>query len=480
MSEIVKTFKFRLVPSAVKARKMAQHAGASRFVWNQGLDYLQKRRAEGKKHVRFMTKEEGLCVFFRQLRDSEEYPWLKELSSHTVRHSLRRLDIAYNTAFGRLKKGGVAGFPKFHSKRADESFTIPENNGFQMGKHGLKVQKIGWVRMRPHRGCDTCGVEGTPQMAVIKREGGRWFAFIQCRINAPAPPPHKGGIVGIDMGVAKPYTLSNGKVHELPQYPRLEARRQRYQRMMARRQRAALVTVGWDGKSTTRKAAEQQLGKKRKAEAVKAGVGKLPHYSRRYEKAAQRAAKASRRLMNIRHNALHHISSEITAEHGLIFVEDLKIANMSKSAQGTADAPGSQVAQKRGLNRAILNQGWGAMRGMLEYKAKWRGGLVEKVSPHNTSRKCAKCGHVAAENRKTQSKFLCLNCGHTDNADINAARNILADGNAASARGDGGISRSVNRETIIPQGRKPRKSPKNQSDTANRVYAPLRNGYSVR
>ncbi len=103
---------------------------------------------------------------------------------------------------------------------------------------------------------------------------------------------------------------------------------------------------------------------------------------------------------------------------------------MSKSAAGTVDEPGRNVAAKSGLNRAILDQGWYEMRRQLEYKQRWRGGEVQTVNPAYTSQKCSCCGHTAKKNRQSQAVFVCVACGYEANADINGARNILAAGHA--------------------------------------------------
>lgn len=120
----------------------------------------------------------------------------------------------------------------------------------------------------------------------------------------------------------------------------------------------------------------------------------------------------------------------------MIVIEDLKVSNMSKSAKGTAERHerhGRNVRAKSGLNRSILDQGWYEMRRQLEYKQLWRGGQVLGIPPAYTSQRCACCGHTAKENRPSQSKFECLECGYTANADVNGARNILAAGHAVLA-----------------------------------------------
>ena len=126
-----------------------------------------------------------------------------------------------------------------------------------------------------------------------------------------------------------------------------------------------------------------------------------------------------------------------------IRVEDLKVRAMTRSARGTREHPGTNVAQKRALNREIRCQGWGLLVARLKHKAS---GRLEFVPAAYTSQRCSHCGHVAPENRKSQAVFQCVACNAGPcNADANAARNIAA-GRAPTARGDLGTSRSMNRE----------------------------------
>ena len=124
-------------------------------------------------------------------------------------------------------------------------------------------------------------------------------------------------------------------------------------------------------------------------------------------------------------------------------VEDLKVRAMTRSARGTAECPGTRVAQKRGLNHQISRHGWGQLVARLKHKAP---GRLEFVPAAHTSQRCSQCGHVAPENRKSQAVFQCVVCSAGPcNADVNAARNIAA-GRAVTARGDLGSGRSANRE----------------------------------
>lgn len=126
----------------------------------------------------------------------------------------------------------------------------------------------------------------------------------------------------------------------------------------------------------------------------------------------------------------------ISQNHALVCIEDLQIKNMSTSAKGTADKPGTKVKQKSGLNRAILDQGWGEFRRQLGYKVPWHGGQLIAVPPHYTSQTCPCCGHVAKDNRQTQSMFVCVLCGYTNHADVVGAINVLAAGHAVLACGE--------------------------------------------
>ena len=445
MTEIVKTFKFRLVPRGEQRKLLAQHAGASRWTWNNGLARLKELREKGEKYPGFY----GLSSWFIPLRRAEETKWLGDLSCHAVRHALKRLDIASKTAFKNVKaKGAKAGFPRFHARGDDDSFTLPASNTFALGERAIRMAKIGWVTMRPNRGRKSCAVEGAPKMVVVKREGRRWFACVQCRIEVEIPV-HNGGQIGIDMGVDKAFATNKGEIfdfdkREKGRLRRLESRRRRYQRAMNRKREVALRAAGWNGKSESRKAFEGVLTKRAKAEDK-------PRFSRRYGIARARAAKASRGIGRIRDNFTHRISRKWADCYSLIVVEDLKIQNMTASAKGDAENPGRNVRAKAGLNRAILARGWYQARAKATYKAQWKGGEVVAVAPHFTSQTCPVCACVDEKNRATQARFECVRCGHKNNADFNAAENILrkflAQGVGASARGGGGVSRPVKRES---------------------------------
>ena len=170
-------------------------------------------------------------------------------------------------------------------------------------------------------------------------------------------------------------------------------------------------------------------------------------FSSNWKKAQQEIAKLYQRIGNIRQDFINKVALDLSKKHAVIYREDLKIKNMTASAEGTVEEPGHNVAQKSGLNRAILDQAWGKFFQRLQWKCEQRGGIVIKVAPQYTSRTCPVCRHESKENRKSQASFKCVACGYQDNADIVGARNIKVRGQRMSACGElGEVDRTqVNR-----------------------------------
>ena len=204
-------------------------------------------------------------------------------------------------------------------------------------------------------------------------------------------------IIGIDLGIARFATLSDGTYlqprHSFKQH---QQRLKRYQRRMARK--------------------------------VK--------FSQNWRKAKAKVSRIHIDIGNARKDYLHKASTAISQNHAMVCIEDLQIRNMSRSAKGTAETPGTRVRQKSGLNRSILDQGWGEFRRQLDYKLAWRGGHLIAVAPHNTSRTCPQCGHVSKENRQTQAQFKCVECRYENNADVVGAMNVLERGQRLIACGE--------------------------------------------
>jgi putative transposase len=223
---------------------------------------------------------------------------------------------------------------------------------------------------------------------TVSHSCGKWYVSIQTEREV-TPPISKGGAVGIDMGVARFATLSDGTfLAPLNSFKRHEA--------------------------ALRKA-QQALSRKVK-------------FSKNWRKAKTRVQRIHARIANARRDYLHKASTAIGKNHAIVVMEDLAVRNMSRSAAGTKDAPGKNVKAKSGLNRSILDQGWYAFRQMLEYKLAWKGGRLVVVPPQHTSQTCPICAHVSPDNRKAQDRFRCVECGFEEHADRVGAMNILSRG----------------------------------------------------
>ncbi|WP_148089254.1 RNA-guided endonuclease InsQ/TnpB family protein, partial [Acetobacter pasteurianus] len=212
-----------------------------------------------------------------------------------------------------------------------------------------------------------------------------WQISIGCK-DCDVQDFAKDGAVGIDRGVAVPLMLSDGTVYMLPErLDVIERRARKAQRILARRKRG----------------------------------------SNRHALARRRVVALKAKAARIRKHWAHETTTAICRNYGTVVIERLRTRDMTASAAGTLENPGKNVAQKRGLNRAILNVGWHQIETMLFYKAH----QVVKVDPRFTSQTCSCCGAVDSRSRKNQASFVCTTCGFHANADHNAALNILHRGN---------------------------------------------------
>ncbi len=382
--KILRAYRFRAEPTATQARALARTVGCCRSVYNRALALNEERRRRGEEQLGYAAS----CRELTAWRADPTTPWLAEANAQALQQALKNLARGYTNFFE-----GRAAAPDFHRKGRRDSFRCPQ--GFQVdSEHGrVKLPKVGWVRYRKSR-----EVQGSPKQVTVARECGLWFVSIQVEVEVAEPVHPSTSAVGLDLGVAKFATLSTGEIMAAPvdRLLQLERRMKRAQRNLARK-----VKFGANWKKQ------------------KARITKLHH-----------------RTANVRNDFLHKTTTAISKNHALVVIEDLQVKSMSRSATGTVSAPGRNVRAKAGLNRSILRQGWGEFRRQLVYKQKWRGGMVLAVDPRNTSRTCPECGHVSAENRKTQAAFACVACGHQADADVNAARNILAAGCAVNACGE--------------------------------------------
>ncbi|MFB4305886.1 RNA-guided endonuclease InsQ/TnpB family protein [Actinomadura sp. GTD37] len=386
--------RYRLYPTPAQEAGLLEHCGHARFVWNLAVEQQAWWRP-GRGPA------PGYVAQARQLTEARAaFGWLAA-GSQTVQQALRDFAQAMANFFA-----GTHRRPTWRKAGVREGFRIVGARGRAWEVRRLsrrvgevRVPKVGWVRLRWSRPVPS----GVKSFRVTRDRAGRWHVAF-AHVPDPVPAPGSGEAVGVDRGVAVSAALSTGEMRTVPGLTPGEA--ERLHRLLRRLDRA-------------------RRGSNRRAR-VKVAIARL------------KARETDRRK-----DWAEKTSTDLARRFDVIAVEDLDVHAMTRSAKGTIEAPGTNVRAKAGLNRSILANGWGRLVTRLEHKAP-----VRRVDPAYTSQTCNTCGHRARDNRKSQAVFRCTACGHQDNADVNAARNIkdTAVGRTVAARGGGAVARPVNRE----------------------------------
>ena len=379
----LQAYQFALKPNGEQQRLMRRFAGSCRHVYNKALALQQARHEAGEKKLSYAA----LCKALTEWKAGPETLWLNETPSQALQQALKNLERAYQNFFEKR-----AAFPRFKKKGQADSFRYPQGIKLDQGNSRIFLPKLGWLHYRNSR-----EVLGELRNVTVSSSGSKWYISIQTQREVGQPVPTATTAIGIDLGIARFATFSDGSyLAPLNSFKTQQAKLAKYQRRMAHKQK----------------------------------------FSHNWKKAKAKVQKIHTQIANARRDFLHKASCQISQNHAMIVIEDLQVRNMSKSAKGNSEQHGKQVKQKSGLNRSILDQGWGEFRRQLEYKADWNGGFVMAVPPQYTSQTCPCCGHVSKDNRQTQAKFECVECGFEENADLVGAINILARGHRVLACGE--------------------------------------------
>ncbi|MBO0807297.1 MAG: transposase [Actinobacteria bacterium] len=384
--------RYRLVVSPSQDAALRDHCAHARYVWNLAVEQQLAWRPGRNSAPGFLEQ----C---RQLTAARhEFAWLAAGSHMVQQQALRDFDQAIRNFYV-----GTHRKPTWRKAGRDEGFRIVavrEKHIRRVNRRmgALWIPKVGWVRFRWSRAVP----EGVKSYRITLDRAGRWHVAFAA-VPVPTLGPGTGEVVGVDRGVTVSAALSTGETLTVPrQSPGRQQRQRHLQRRLARSKRG----------SNRRKRINTAIARLRAREA------------------------------DVRKDWAEKTSTDMARRFDVIRVEELKIKNMTRSARGTLAKPGRRVGQKAGLNREILASGWGLLVTRLEDKAP---GRVEKVSPMFTSQRCSHCGYIAAESRESQALFRCVACGHSENADVNAAKNIAA-GHAVTARGGFRATGPANRE----------------------------------
>jgi putative transposase len=391
----VQAFKYELKPNGEQQRNMRRYAGSCRFVCNKALALQQANHAAGGKFISYVAMAAWLPVWKREQGSG----WLKDAPSQALQHALKDLEKAYKNFFAKR-----TDFPCFKRKGSGDSFRYPDPKQIKLDQRNNRVflPKLGWIRYHNSR-----EVLGELRNVTVSGKNGKWYISIQTQREVELPTTQATTAIGIDLGIARFATLSDGTyIEPRNSFKIQQAKLAKYQRRMAHKQK----------------------------------------FSNNWKKAQAKVQKIHTKIANTRRDFLHKATTTLSQNHAFVFVEDLQVGNMSKSAAGTAENPGKNVAAKSGLNKAILDQGWGEFRRQLDYKLAWKGGRLIAVPAHYTSQECPECHHVSADNRQTQARFVCVKCHYENHADHVGAINVKERGHRLLACGDVALSRSMKRE----------------------------------
>lgn len=379
---------------------------------------IQERRDAYRQAGKSITFYDQ-CKSMKEIRGDWK-DWSNE-ALRVQRGTLKRVDRAFQAFFRRVKAGEAPGFPRFKSAWRFRTLTVEDAKGVpfdydpETGKGAVRVK--GWPRLRFK--CARIPPKARPlDIKITRKPNGVYLSMSFDLGDTPAVAEERPSKpVGIDVGVSKRAMLSSGeriegRVRDMRKKRRLERKMQRQRDAALRDGRAEYVNRGVSPKTGQRQYRLEW-------------VGGMPSHGYRKTR-AQRERLLHRENVRDR-NKMHRETTEIVRNHDAIFVEDLQVKNMMRSAKGTVEEPGRNVAQKTGLNRSMSEQAWSTFFFMLEYKAERAGTRFEKVDPKYTSQTCSRCGTVDAESRKDE-RFRCVHCGFTDDADHNAAVNVLSRG----------------------------------------------------
>ena len=324
------------------------------------------------KETKEVSYKEGLKLsaydLSKQLTDAKKaLPWIADVSAQTLQGVIEQLDNTYKNFFsGRTK------YPKWASKKVWKSFGFKQDNlankrpALRFEKDGVfNLPKFGKVKVFNYRHID----ERSIKTAQLIRKADGIYLNVVAEVADKIYCTNENQ-VGIDMGIKYFCVTSDAEFIDNPKFLTKQLKELRV--------------------------AQRKLSRKHKQNTKV--------QSNNYYKQANVVARLHKKVVDARKDFLHKQSTYLAKEYSTVYHEDLKITNMVRS----------------NLSRHINDVSWGTFFEMLKYKTK-----VVRVNPNYTSQKCNCCGHTAKENRLTQSIFKCVSCGHEENADLNAAQNIL-------------------------------------------------------
>ena len=447
-NDITKAYKFEMRPTRKQAVLSNQTLSTCRHLYNDSLDARKNGYENGGWNIQYNDQQNYLPTL--RNKNDETGKYLREIYAQVLQNVIKRVDRAYQNFFRRVKnskecsngKKEKPGFPRFKGYGRYDSFTFPQyGNGCQIiGKNNdiIRLSKIGDIKFVKHR---SIGDNHPYQIktVTIKKEIDKFFVIFTIEsfseIQVPIIPKeiNKDKIVGIDVGLEKLATLSNGKIIEAPEYLReSEKKLAKYQRRLSRKKKYEKI-VEINKRINKGEKIDKEIEKK-----------KIKVNSKNREKQIIKVRKIHRKISNQRRNFSHDVSRTLVDKFDVIAFEKLNIQNMVKNHR---------------LAKSISDASWYQIQIFTNYKAEWAGNTVIFVDPKRTSKECHICGNL--EDMKLSDRtFRCSKCGLILDRDINAAINIQNRGMkellinkkiVTSGTGDRACLSSPNMDTMIQE-----------------------------
>ena len=365
-------FKYRIYPNALQCQQIARTFGCCRFVYNRALDVKKSSYAKTGKTVSWAE----LCRMLTVWKSDPGTSWLTQADSMALQQSIRDLDRAYKNFFLRVRKGKKPGFPKFKSRRhGTQSYRT--NRGKVVDRNHITLPKLGTVRAKISR-----PLQGRILSVTISLDAaGRYFATFLCTDVPAKKASATDQEVGIDLGVKTLVTLSDGtKIGNTHHFKKYERKLAQEQRRLSRRK----------------------------------GARKGEKPSGRYLKQRKKVARIHAKIADARAHTLHKVTTMLADENQVLCMEDLNAKGMMKN---------------HNLAKAVSDASFGEFARLLEYKCAERGRTLVKVGRfYPSSKTCSACGHRLDVLPLSVRSWNCPACGAHHDRDVNAARNILAEG----------------------------------------------------
>lgn len=406
---VTRRLTFRLYPNRVQLQKLYYWRRLHANLYNAAVANRKTQYQKFGHSVSYFEQQNCLPEF------KEVWPEYVELGSHALQATLKRVDLAFNRFFQ-----GLGGYPKFKSIHKYSGWTYPDKAGWKAhttGKNGyLNLSNLGNIQMRGQ-----AKTWGTPTTCTIVYRQGKWYASLTVKCEPPARELGKGAI-GFDLGTQSAVAISdteNGRTIDNPRW---------FKQMLPKIQQCS--------QDKRRKRAPNRK-KRQKA-------------SRRWKKAQSKVRKLYNKAANQRKNWAHHQAAEIVSGNSLVATEKLEVNKMTRKAK-----KGKRKRQKSGLNRSILDVGWGKLTAAIRYKLEEGEGLfievpTKKVKPSQT---CPKCLHVKKKDLSERIHH-CEKCGYKQDRDIAAAEVMLLWATDSGAFGTSVLRRRASSSTVSPKERK--------------------------